>query len=98
MNIETVKVSSKGQLVIPKNARDELGIKEGTLFALMAYGDTIMLKKMQPPSKEQFWRDWDKMAREGEKRLRAKGLTDKDIPRIVEEHRKREREKRANRS
>ncbi|MDP2717815.1 MAG: AbrB/MazE/SpoVT family DNA-binding domain-containing protein [Candidatus Micrarchaeota archaeon] len=97
MDIETVKVSSKGQLVIPKSAREELGIGEGTLFALIAYGDTIVLKKMQPPSREQFWKDWDKMAAEGEKRLHAKGLTEKDIPRIVEEHRKRNREARANR-
>lgn len=89
MHVEIVKVSSKGQLVIPKETRDEMGIEEGTAFALAVRGDTIVLKRMLPPTEEQFWKDWETMGKEGKKRLQKKGLTERDIPDLIEKHRKR---------
>jgi AbrB family looped-hinge helix DNA binding protein len=46
---EITKVSSKGQLVLPKNIRRELNIKKGTLFALTRRGTLVMLKKIEKP-------------------------------------------------
>lgn len=46
---EITKVSSKGQLVLPKNIRRELDIKKGTLFAITRRGKLIMLKKIERP-------------------------------------------------
>jgi len=88
MRVETAKMSSKGQLVIPAAARQEIGVEEGTLFAVVAFGDTILLKKMERPTGEQLWKDLDRIAEEGKKRLEAKGMTEKDIPGIVERRRK----------
>ncbi len=88
MHVETAKMSSKGQLVIPLAAREEIGVSEGTLFAVVAFGDTIMLKKMERPSHEQLWKDLDSIAKEGKKRLEAKGLSEKDIPDLVQNRRK----------
>jgi len=88
MHVETAKMSSKGQLVIPLSARQEIGVEEGTLFAVVAFGDTILLKKMEKPSGEQLWKDLDRIAQEGRKRLEAKGFTEKDIPGIVERRRR----------
>ena len=43
---EISKLSSKGQLVIPQHVRNHAGIKEGSAVAIAAYGDLIVMKKM----------------------------------------------------
>ena len=89
MSVDMVRVSTNGQMVIPKSARDELGVHEGTLFAVVASGDTLVLKKMEMPDESSLWRELDRVAEEGKKRLSAKGLGEKDIPFLVEKGRKR---------
>ena len=84
MDVETIKVSSKGQVVIPLEAREELHIKEGTVFAVVVSKDTIILKKVETPSKEDMIHDLETAAREGRKRLEQKGIKEKDIPDIVQ--------------
>lgn len=42
-----VKVSKKGQIVIPKEARERLRIKEGDKLALILRDDEIALKKIE---------------------------------------------------
>ncbi|HUF80355.1 MAG TPA: AbrB/MazE/SpoVT family DNA-binding domain-containing protein [Burkholderiales bacterium] len=42
--METVKVSSKGQIVIPKEMREAQGITAGTQFVVSAVGDEIRLR------------------------------------------------------
>ncbi|MDA4123199.1 MAG: AbrB/MazE/SpoVT family DNA-binding domain-containing protein [Thaumarchaeota archaeon] len=44
--LEFTKASSKGQIVIPTKIRKRLGIQEGSLFAVTAEGDMIVLKKV----------------------------------------------------
>ena len=43
--IETIKVSSKGQIVIPERIRIELGIKEGTKLVLIEKNNSIVIEK-----------------------------------------------------
>jgi AbrB family looped-hinge helix DNA binding protein len=43
-----IKVSGKGQVVIPKDVRDRLGMVEGTVLDLIESGDGVFLRK---PSK-----------------------------------------------
>ncbi len=81
-------MSTNGQLVIPKAARDELGAREGSLFAIVASGDTLVLKKMETPDESALWKELDRVAKEGGKRLRARGLGEKDIPDLVARSRK----------
>ncbi len=38
------KLSAKGQVVIPKDVRDRLGLTEGTLFDIIERGDEVVLK------------------------------------------------------
>lgn len=47
--MELARVSSKGQLVIPRNIRETLGIKEGDFFATTSEKDVILLKKIKSP-------------------------------------------------
>lgn len=50
--METVKLSSKGQIVIPKEARDAHQLAPGMEFSVLFVGDEIRLKPlpMYPPT------------------------------------------------
>ncbi|WP_297457858.1 AbrB/MazE/SpoVT family DNA-binding domain-containing protein [Thermococcus sp.] len=39
----TVKVSSKGQIVLPKAIREKFGIKEGDELEVLDFGDEIVI-------------------------------------------------------
>jgi AbrB family looped-hinge helix DNA binding protein len=49
MNFELTKLSSKGQVVIPGNIRQELELKDGEVFAVSSREDMIVLKKIKNP-------------------------------------------------
>lgn len=53
--IETVKVSSRGQIVIPENIREDVGIEEGTKLVMIEENGTITLKKEEQFLKELKW-------------------------------------------
>lgn len=64
---ELTKASSKGQVVIPGVVRRRLGIKRGSVFAVSAVKDMIVLKKLETGMKpedlktlklvEEAWKD-----------------------------------------
>lgn len=81
--IETVKMSSKGQIVIPQNIREMTHSSEGSVFAVVGSRDTIILKKIQTPSKEEILKRLDAMARDGRKRAERLGIKESDIPDLI---------------
>jgi len=89
MAVEMIKMSSKGQIVIPQGIRTEICASEGTMFAVVSGRDSIVLKKVAMPSKEDLICELKEIAKEGKKRLEAKGIKESDIPNIVEKSRKR---------
>ncbi|MFT4311500.1 MAG: AbrB/MazE/SpoVT family DNA-binding domain-containing protein [Candidatus Woesearchaeota archaeon] len=67
-NIKTVKITEKGQIVIPKELRDKKGFKKGDKVAIMSYEDKIVLRplmivseRMQTAyaSEESLAKEWD---------------------------------------
>ena len=88
MTIETTKMSSKGQIVIPQDIREEINAKEGTIFAILGSNDTIILKKIETPSKETLIKELTNIAREGRKRAEKLGIKESDIPDMVHRIRK----------
>lgn len=50
----TTKLSSKGQVVIPEEIRNELHLKSGDKFMVIGKGDTVILKTITQPSLERF--------------------------------------------
>ena len=86
--IETIKMSSKGQVVIPQNIRNDLKAKEGTVFAVVGNSDTVILKKIATPSKEELIRDLRNIAKEGRKRAEKLGIKEEDVPNLVHKARK----------
>jgi len=79
MAVETVRMSSKGQIVIPREVREELHAEEGTLFAVVGANDAIVLKKIATPSKEELVRSLARFAHKATMRLQGKGITEKDL-------------------
>jgi AbrB family looped-hinge helix DNA binding protein len=50
----TTKLSSKGQVVIPEDIREQLHLKEGDQFVVIGKGDAVILKAITPPSMDEF--------------------------------------------
>ncbi|MDO8460673.1 MAG: AbrB/MazE/SpoVT family DNA-binding domain-containing protein [Nanoarchaeota archaeon] len=88
MKIETTKMSSRGQIVIPQNLREEINADEGTTFVVMVSGDTLILKKVEIPSKEKLIQQLKELAKEGNKKATAAGIKESDVVDIVHRFRK----------
>lgn len=59
--VDTTRLSEKGQVVIPKEVRQRLGLGYGSKFLIIATGDSIVLQRVELASE----------------RLRAKDLIEK---------------------
>ena len=83
MEIELTKMSSKGQVVIPQNLRNQLGADEGSVFAVFGSDDAIVLKKISVPEKKQLIADLERIAKEGRKKAEKLGIKETDSTRII---------------
>lgn len=52
--VATTKLSSKGQIVIPEDIREKMGLKEGDQFVVIGQGDVVILKTLNPPPAKDF--------------------------------------------
>ena len=52
--IEIVKVSSKGQVVLPKSLREKLDLRKDSFVALTNINGAVILKKIQGMTKEDY--------------------------------------------
>ncbi|MBI2135023.1 AbrB/MazE/SpoVT family DNA-binding domain-containing protein [Candidatus Woesearchaeota archaeon] len=78
--METAKMSERGQIIIPKEVRDEVGASANTIFAVSALNkDTIVMKKIDTESYIRKFR---------ELRSRAKRLSPAEIEAEIHEYRK----------
>lgn len=77
------RLSSKGQIVLPKDLRKALNLKSGEMFAMYGEDDTIVLKRIDLPSEEEF----EKLLKWGEKYAKKYKITKKDVLRAIEESR-----------
>ena len=73
--IATTRLSSKGQVVIPEEIRQRLGLEPGAQFVVVGEGDVVVLKTLDAPSMSQF----DQLIREARKAAESAGLTPEDI-------------------
>ena len=91
MPAETIKMSSRGQIVIPQDIREELKASEGTIFSVVSAKDTIILKKLLTPSKEELIKELGAIALEGSKRAKKLGIKESDVAGLVQRVRKSKR-------
>ena len=54
LEMKTTKITSKGQIAIPKEIREKEGFKEGTRIAILAFEDRIELRPLQKVNEKMF--------------------------------------------
>jgi len=72
---DIVKVSPKGQIVIPKDIRKKFGVSPGQKLLIMSKEKEILIKKLDMPSIEDISEKLEKVAKE-------KGI---DIDKLLDE-------------
>ncbi|MGE5294114.1 MAG: AbrB/MazE/SpoVT family DNA-binding domain-containing protein [Solirubrobacterales bacterium] len=81
----TTRMSSKGQVVIPEEIRERLGLDAGTQFIVMGEDDVVILKMVRAPSMKEF----DRLIAKARAQARSTGLKRADVSAAVSEVRKR---------
>jgi len=78
-SLSTTRLSSKGQVVIPEEIRERLGLREGAQFVVVGERDVVILKSIAPPSME----DFDNLVRRARGAARKAGMKQGDVRRAV---------------
>lgn len=84
-SVETARMSSKGQVVIPESIRHQLGLATGQQFVVVGDGDVIVLKSIDVPT----MRDFDRMIRQARQAARQAGMRRSDVAEAVGRARRR---------
>ena len=79
MNVETIKMSSKGQIVIPRQFREALNAGEGSVFAATTTKGAIVLKKVNLPTNKELIEELREIAKTGKARLKKQGITEEKL-------------------
>ena len=79
LTIATTKMSSRGQVVIPESVRDDLGLKTGDQFVVVAESGVVVLKGIQKPAISEF----DSLVRKARRQAKAAGLRPADVAKAV---------------
>ena len=77
--LATTKMSSRGQVVIPEAVRNEMGLKAGDEFVVLAQNDVVILKGIKRPSMKEF----DTLIKKARRQAKAAGLTHADVAKAV---------------
>ena len=77
--LTTTRMSSKGQVVIPEEIRDRLGLQSGTQFVVVGDRDVVILKAISAPSMKEF----DNLIGQARQQGRKSGLKKSDIDAAV---------------
>ncbi len=76
---DVTRLSSKGQVVIPRKIRDALGLSVGETFLVMGEDDTFIFKRMALPRPGEF----RALAARSRKAARKAGLKKKDVEEAI---------------
>ena len=83
MEIEITKMTSKGQVVIPQDVREERNLKTGEKFLVYGTADAIILKRVekleQADDIEEFEKIFKSMWKTAKKREVCKNDVEKEI-------------------
>ena len=79
--VEMGKISSRGQIAIPLDIREQLGLDDGARVIFFTEEDTLLIKKITPQTFAQITKPFKEAAKKA-------GLKESDVPGIVERARK----------
>jgi AbrB family looped-hinge helix DNA binding protein len=75
----TTKLSSKGQVVIPEEIRNRLGLETGAQFVVVGDRDVVILKVIQTPDMAEF----DELVGRAHKAAKGAGLKKGDVSKAI---------------
>ena len=79
--VDIITVSSKGQIVIPKEIRDSMGIEKQDKFILVHDRDSILLKRIKEGN---FKKKMKKLLDQTAKEFRKQGITKSEIQKEID--------------
>ena len=82
--IEMGKISSRGQVAIPTDIRNQLGLDEGVKVLFFTEDDTLLMKKVSAQTFAQITRPLKLAAKKA-------GMKEKDVPDMIHRFRKKKR-------
>lgn len=85
MEVELVRISEKGQIVIPSSLRKDMGIKKSDQFLIFGENGTVILKKIEKPAMQ---KTFDEIAKPLQKAAKEAKLTKQDLTKAIKEVRK----------
>ena len=85
MEAEIVKMSTKGQLVVPQGIREQEGFKPSDRFIPFPVKEGVLFKKLKMPDVKA---EFDSLAKEIQKQFQNKGVSSKDVNEAVKWARK----------
>ncbi len=85
-DIELVKMSTKGQLVVPQDIREELDFQPSDRFVPMALNEGVFFKKVEIPDPK---KEFAALSKQLGKKFRKEKVSKKDVKEAVKWARKR---------
>ncbi|MFA7133376.1 MAG: hypothetical protein WC122_00155 [archaeon] len=86
--VEVAIMGARGQLVVPQKIRESLGLVQGDAIAMDFNAGKLVAQKLKTPSKKELLMKWNKMVKEGNKRVTSLGIKEEDVVDIIHRHRK----------
>jgi AbrB family looped-hinge helix DNA binding protein len=77
--LSTTRMSSKGQVVIPEDIRNRLGLGAGSQFVVVGENDVVILKTISHLAMG----DFDALIRKARRQAKVSGMHRKDIAEAV---------------
>ncbi len=81
--IQITSVSSKGQVVIPSDIRETMGISMGMKMIIFTDGDNLLLKPIQTPRFETF----KKLVKESKQLITKTGFKKANVQKLIKQAR-----------
>jgi AbrB family looped-hinge helix DNA binding protein len=81
--IVTTRLTQRGQVVIPRAVREQLGLTKGAGFAVVATENTIVLRRLDEPVAAEF----DAVVGALRRQAKAAGIRPTDVEEAVEQAR-----------
>lgn len=73
--LEIASMGARGQIVIPFDIRQQMGLTQNEKFVVVCNKDTILLKKVTPPSFDNF----DELIQKTREFAKKNNITKKDL-------------------
>ena len=88
MDVEITKMTSKGQVVIPRDIRKDKGLKEGEKFLVYDIDDNIILKKIKNLENTKDMEEFDKVFANTWRIAKKRRITREDVRKEIKAYRK----------